>query len=225
VTRESFAALARAAASRYPSRDRFARHYAYGKLTRDPTFRFLLERGYVSPRARVLDLGAGQGVLCALLAAAKSRGICPSDVRVRGIEIAKGDAERARSVADRGDEVIHGDIRAVPFGAADVCVILDVLHYLDPDAQQDVLARVREALAAGGVLLLRVADAARGFRFHLTTACDRLALALRGHLHGAYHCRTVDEWIASLARLGFDVETIPMSAGTPFANVLLVARA
>jgi hypothetical protein len=31
------------------------------------------------------------------------------------------------------------------------------------------------------------------------------------------------EWKALLERLGFGVQSIPMSEGTPFANVLLVA--
>jgi hypothetical protein len=31
-------------------------------------------------------------------------------------------------------------------------------------------------------------------------------------------------WIAAVERAGFRVETAPMSAGTPFANVLIVAR-
>jgi hypothetical protein len=37
-------------------------------------------------------------------------------------------------------------------------------------------------------------------------------------------CRTLAEWVARLQSLGFEVQSQPMSAGTPFANVLLVAR-
>jgi len=35
--------------------------------------------------------------------------------------------------------------------------------------------------------------------------------------------RTVAEWQALLGQLGFTVQAVPMSQGTPFANVLLVA--
>ena len=46
----------------------------------------------------------------------------------------------------------------------------------------------------------------------------------RGHGVPTLHCRPASEWIATLRRLGFSVEAMPMSAGTPFANVLLVAH-
>jgi len=37
-------------------------------------------------------------------------------------------------------------------------------------------------------------------------------------------CRTLAEWCTLLERLGFTVRSIPMSEGTPFTNVLLVAE-
>ena len=36
--------------------------------------------------------------------------------------------------------------------------------------------------------------------------------------------RTLADWIAYLESLGFTVHSQPMSQGTPFANVLLVAK-
>lgn len=39
-----------------------------------------------------------------------------------------------------------------------------------------------------------------------------------------HHHRSLAEWAAMLHRLGFAVEAEPMSAGTPFANVLLTAQ-
>ena len=218
MTGGSFEALARDAAARYPARDRFARGFAYGKLTRDPVFAYILQHELIAPRARVLDLGSGQGVLAALLATAGK------DASVRGIEHARRDVERARIAAANGAQFIHGDIRTTDFGSADVCVLLDVLHYLEPSAQEDVLRRVSATLAGGGVLLMRVADGSRALRFRLTLAMDRLAMAFRGRLVGCYHCRPLAAWIEMLAALGFSVEAVPMSRGTPFANVLLVAR-
>jgi len=43
-------------------------------------------------------------------------------------------------------------------------------------------------------------------------------------LRPRFHCRTLAEWVAALERAGFRVETAPMSAGTPFANYMLIAR-
>ena len=231
-----FRSLATGAASLYPARDKFARHFASGKLTRDPAFLHLLRAGLIPRHARVLDLGSGQGVLAALLAAAGARhakGDWPSDwpappdpERFTGIELMLRDVERARQAcgAQAGFQFVQGDIRTTGFGQADAIVILDVLHYIDTDAQADVLRRVRDALAAGGVLLLRVADAAPTLRFRITLAVDRLVMALRGHRLGRLHCKPLARWIAELEALGFAVAATPMSTGTPFANVLLVAR-
>jgi 2-polyprenyl-3-methyl-5-hydroxy-6-metoxy-1,4-benzoquinol methylase len=232
VSRAFYEGLAREAAARYPASDRFARGFAYGKLTRDPAFRYLLERGLVRPGARVLDLGCGQGLLATLLAAAGDAGAngwprdwgeAPAGATVHAIEIRKSDVERARA-AGCAAEIVHADIRSAAFAAADVCVLLDVLHYLDRAAQDDVLRRAKEALAEGGLLLVRVADRSQGARYALTVAADRLATAMRGNVLLRYHHRTLAEWDAALAALGFDVEHVSMSAGTPFANVLLVAR-
>jgi hypothetical protein len=49
-------------------------------------------------------------------------------------------------------------------------------------------------------------------------------MAARGHRLPRLWCRPVAGWRAELERLGFKVEPVPMSEGTAFANVLLVAR-
>jgi anti-sigma-K factor RskA len=103
-------------------------------------------------------------------------------------------------------------------------VILDVLHYMAPRDQDAVLARAREALAAGGVLLLRVGDAAAGLRSRLSNWVDWTVARARGHGAPRFHWRSVAQWRSALAALGFAVLAEPMSRGTPFANVLLVAR-
>ncbi len=228
-----FRALAGAAARRYGAAGRYARHYAYGKLTRDPVFRHLLEQGLVGAGTRVLDVGCGQGLIAALFAAARERHDAgdwppswpaPGARRVRGIDFAPRDIERARAAGGTDAEFTCADMRASDFGSADAIVMLDVLHYVDYAAQDELLERARRALAGGGVLLLRVADASASLRFRVTLAVDRLASRLRGRRYGRLHCRALAAWQRRLAEAGFRVEARPMSAGTPFANVLLVAR-
>jgi len=103
-------------------------------------------------------------------------------------------------------------------------VILDVLHYVDLEAQEGVLRRVHDALAPGsGRMLLRVGDAASRRGFAISQWVDRTVTRIRGHKVSPTWGRTLQEWIALLQRLGFTVQSIPMSEGTPFANVLLVA--
>ena len=216
----SFRALARRAAARYPPRDRYARHFAYGKLTRDPVFEHLLESGWIPHDSRILDVGCGQGLIAALLAAEGRHGRW----RYRGIDASARDIERARYAAGPAGELVMGDLRSTAFGEADVIVMLDVLHYVEPEAQSAALRQAREALAGGGTLLLRMADAGRGLSFRITTALDLAASRMRGQRVKRLHHVPLDERRRELESHGFRVEVAPMSKGTPFANVLLVAR-
>jgi hypothetical protein len=120
--------------------------------------------------------------------------------------------------------VEQGDIRRAEFGPADAVVILDVLHFMERQDQDAVLRRVRDALAAGGVLLLRVGDADAGLPFRFSNWVDWTVALARGHGSVGFHCRSVAQWCSALEALGFAVQTAPMSRGTPFANMLLAAR-
>jgi SAM-dependent methyltransferase len=213
----------------------FAYYFARGKLRRDPVFRAILELGLLLGRARVLDLGCGQGLLTAWLRAAEhcyEHGSwpgawppAPRALSTRGIELMARDVERARRALGSAADVSQADIRSAAFGAADAVVILDVLHYLNPQAQLEVLKRVRAALPSQGLLLLRVGDAAGGLRFRYGQWSDKLVMLLRGQAPVPQHCRSVAQWRALLHECGFHSEVTPMSQGTPFANVLLVAHA
>jgi SAM-dependent methyltransferase len=228
-------ALLDAACEPYRNAGLFAYYFARGKLRADPVYRAILEFGLLQGRARVLDLGCGQGLLAAWLRAAErcyERGSwprawppAPQTLSTRGIELKARDVERARCALGPASEVSQADIRSAAFGVADAVVILDVLHYMAPHAQLEVLQRVRAALPPRGLLLLRVGDAAAGLRFRYGQWSDRLVMLLRGHALVGQHCRSVAQWRGLLRECGFDSEAKPMSQGTPFANVLLIAHA
>jgi SAM-dependent methyltransferase len=229
------AALLAEASKPYRKAGLFAYFFARGKLGADPIFRAILERGLLLGRARILDLGCGQALLAAWLHAAarlyeggrwpSAWPAAPRPLSTRGIEMMDRDVRRARSALGSTTDVVTGDIRSTEFGAADAIVVLDVLHYMVSDAQRDVLQRVRKALPLRGLLLLRVCDAGAGMRYRYTQWVDKVVMLSRGHASVAAHCRSVREWQVLLRECGFDSEAQPMSQGTPFANVLLIAHA
>jgi SAM-dependent methyltransferase len=234
ATGEPVRALIGAAAARFAPAGVFARKFAYWKLRTDPVFLELLRRGLIPDGARLLDLGCGQGLLLALLVAAREQHRAgawpagwpppPASFSLRGIDVAPANVRRARIALGREAEIEELDLQHARLAAADVIVILDVLHYLPPEAQDRLLTSVAEALAPKGLLLARVGNPRAGISSAVTWAVDQVVrLGRSGRLHRLYR-REVPQWVAALERLGFTVGAEPMNQGPPFANVLLVAR-
>jgi SAM-dependent methyltransferase len=228
-------ALIDQASEPYRSAGRFAYNFARGKLGGDPVFRAMLERGLLLGRGNILDLGCGRGLLAAWLRAAQlcyESGAWPQDWppaptprSTRGIELMNRDVDRAHAALGPACDICQGDIRSAEFGSTDAVVILDVLHYMTQEEQMQVLKRVRAALPARGLLLMRIGDAAGGFRFRYSQWVDKLVMLIRGHASVATHCRSTVQWQELLRDCGFDVQITPMSEGTRFANVLLIGHA
>jgi hypothetical protein len=135
------------------------------------------------------------------------------------------DVARARAALGDRAQFVQGDIRTADFGQTDVAIILDVLHYIDYEAQEKVLRRIRAALPAGGTFITRIGDAGGGLPFQYSNWVDRTVFYLRGHRLDKIYCRTVSEWLDVLKRNGFSAESMPMHKGTPFCNVMLIAKA
>jgi SAM-dependent methyltransferase len=235
------APLVDSASAYYRAAGHIARNFARGKLATDPVFAALLARGLLAGRTRILDLGCGQGLLAAWLLAARALHASeapqawprawpapPLLHRYTGIAINLREVERARRAfaldPNAQIQIVHGDIREADYESADAVVILDVLHYLDPRAQEHVLRRVRAALPAQGLLLLRVGDAAGGLRFAFSKAVDQTVALVRRRRWIRLECRPLRAWERLLSGCGFRTHALPMSHGTPFVNVLLQAE-
>ena len=226
--------LFEAATRPYIGAGQYAWHFARGKLRHDPVFFSLLRRGLLPERGNLLDLGCGQGVLLSLIRAAQEQyraGLWPRDwpapplnLGLRGIELSAGRVQVARRALGDSVQVDQRDLRDFDFPPCSVIVMLDVLFYLGEAEQGRVIEKAAGALEPGGLLLMREADAGAGFAFQATRWGEWIAGALRGEFGQQLHYRSLVQWIAVLAGRGFAVSAEPMGEGTPFANVLFVAR-
>ena len=74
------------------------------------------------------------------------------------------------------------------------------------------------------MILVREADAAAGLGFHAVRIGNRLKALVFGHWRQRFAFRTAEDWQALFERLGFSTTVQRASEGTPFANVLFIAR-
>lgn len=208
--------------------------FVRGKLRLDPVYLRLVTSGLLPSRGRLVDLGCGRGILLALLSAYREVGASasrpegwrePSELDLDGVDGGRRVAAIARRALGDRARVRWADLGRVEIPPCSVVVILDVLHYLEPELQDDLLARVRGALGEGGLLVVREADAGAGWRFAVTAGTERLRAVLRGRPRERFFYRSATRWGALLEAHGFEVSVEPCQRGTPFANVLLLAHA
>jgi cyclopropane fatty-acyl-phospholipid synthase-like methyltransferase len=231
------------AAQPYVQAGKFAWHWAKGKLGGDPAFAHILRLGLIRDNDNVIDIGCGQGLFASCLWAAEqqqARGLwfqgwaaAPKNVKVHGIELMQSDVDRANEALKNVAKLASfecEDMCKAKFEPCNVVVILDVLHYVNFDNQNDVLDRIAKALRQGGTatakgkLLLRVGDASAGLPFKISNWVDHVVTFARGHRLPRLYCRSVKEWTQSLSAIGFSVQPMAMHEGTPFANIMLICE-
>ena len=234
----AFRKLVMRAAARYRPAGRGPYYFARGKLRGDPVFAALLRDGRIHDDARIVDVGCGLGILAAWLAAAEA---CdprsasewpqtwappPKNWTLRGFDLRTlAVAAGQGALSDLGNRVALnvGDACGATLPECDVVVMLDVLHYMDRGAQQVLLKSAHQALAPGGVVLLRVGDITSNWRSRFTSMVDWWVTLLRDKRWPRLHCRSLTEWKLLLESIGYCAVAQPMSEGTLFANVLLIA--
>jgi uncharacterized protein (DUF2062 family)/trans-aconitate methyltransferase len=231
----AFTELVKEASDRYLASGITAWEFARGKLRGDPAYRQVVTGGLLPSVGQMLDVGCGQGLLLALIAEARTAGRvgtwpaewppAPTQLELIGIELRP---RIARIAADAlgADATIHqADVRRLQPAKADIIALFDLLHLLSAEEQVRLLTTLIAALTPGGALLVREADAAGGWRFQAVRFGNRLTAIVTRRWHTRFHFRTAAEWHALLERYGLQVNDVrPAGDGTPFANVLLVAR-
>jgi SAM-dependent methyltransferase len=202
---------------------RWLQGYARGKLRSDPVFAAAFELLKEAPLP-LLDLGCGIGLFEFYL---RERGFAAPLI---GCDFDAGKIAHAqRSATAAGDPSIAfrvGDLtQGLPDGDPGHVVLVDVLHYLPVEAQQELLRRVAARVAPGGLCLIRETPRDRSWRFRLTQMEERFIHAITWMKSGAVHFPSAEEVIAPFSAQGFSVEMRPLWGRTPFNSHLFILRA
>ena len=200
-------------------RERWLRIYVRKKLRSDPVFpvAFELFRGSVEP---LIDLGCGVGLLAFYL---RERNFRPPII---GLDSDGRKIERANAVATevyRAIEFVEQDVHE-PIAQTGNIVLFDLLHYLPPNEQRDLLSRLVPRVALGGLLVIRDSPRERNARFWLTHLAERFAQRTTWNVRAPLHFPTRDNISAAFAPNEFSRTVEPLWGRTPFNNHLFIFR-
>src|SRR5690606_550809 len=111
----------------------------------------------IPAQATIVDLGCGYGFLAYSLA------LSGNNRKILGVDYDHSKIEIAKNCPVKPDKLRfeHGDVTTYPLEQADVFVISDVLHYLMPEEQQQLLKKVDEHLNEEGMIIIRDGDSSK----------------------------------------------------------------
>jgi SAM-dependent methyltransferase len=228
------AALIGSASERYLVAGIASWEIARAKMRMDPVYLQVITSGRLPATGTLLDLGCGQGLMLALIATASeahARGDWPAswpappgDLRLIGIEHRPRVAQRARQVLGDAATIETQDLSRWPVTKCEAVLIVDVLHLLSRETQDRLLAELAQMMPAGGILMIREADAAGGWRFALVRAGNKVNAVVQGFFARRFYFDCVAGWSSRLADAGFEIAEITRHDSGLFANVLIQAR-
>jgi SAM-dependent methyltransferase len=202
-------------------------HYVRMKMLFDPVTRLLADVAGTEPGVlgHVFDVGTGRGQVLALLV---TLGRAKSGHGVDWDEAKVAEGKRALGASSEGEalpiELDAMDARLARPELSDTVLLVDLLHYFRHDEQDELLGRAARAVRPGGRLVLREADAERGWRSFVTLLEERFFTFIRFNRGERVAFRAVRELVALLEREGLSVRVEPAWGKTPFSNVLVVAE-
>lgn len=194
--------------------------YGQNKVRLDPLYRAALP--WIPATTTVLDLGCGIGLLGLLLEARDQ------DNRTWGIEWDPVKAHFGQRVSrgSASNQIVCGDLMAESWPTCSVITALDVLHYLTPDQQRALIARMGSHLPVGGRLLLRSMDADRGGLAVATRWFERIAVGLGWNQAPRVHWRSLSDLCGDLSEAGFLIlPQQPMQVGASGNQMVVCEKA
>ncbi|TXH70922.1 MAG: methyltransferase domain-containing protein [Lysobacteraceae bacterium] len=214
-------AIAHAFAPPRPFGNRWDYHYARIKLSTDPLYPGVLAalRG---ARAPLLDLGCGLGLLAHALRGDDQR------MAYLGVDNDAGKIVRARRAAD------NAALTDLAFETVDLAAglpahrgsvaILDVLQFVAPQAQDDILDGAIAMLEPGARLVIRTCFDDGGKRARITRHMDALSRWLGWMNAGPKRYPDPDALRARFEAAELRCAFAPLYGSTPFNNWLVVAE-
>jgi 2-polyprenyl-3-methyl-5-hydroxy-6-metoxy-1,4-benzoquinol methylase len=173
----------------------------------------------LTDEGRILDVGCGFGLFAAYFGQTHPRR------RIVGVDPSARRIEMARTVAAklglRDHSFVVGDVRdAALEGPFDAIYVLDVMHHLPREDQEQVLERFRSLLAPGGMLIIKDITTEPRFGLLFTELLDRVMVGWNEPLAYRHH----REWGEMLASLGFKVRMVRVPDILPYPHVVIAAR-
>lgn len=202
-------------------------HYVRVKLLGDPICRMVadLEGDEAGVLGSVFDVGTGRGqvpiMLLELGRATSAQGVDWDEGKI---------AEAQKAAANEGEggplpaTFEQADVREAAIESSDTVLLLDIVHYLAVDEQDQLLERAARAVGPGGRLVIREADTARGWRSWMTLAEELIFTAIRFNRGARVRFRASGDIVRVLEGEGLDCEVRPAWGRTPFSNVLILGR-
>ena len=204
-------------ALRFESRPLY--HYVVRKLRADPAYPAAYEAIHASQES-LLDVGCGLGLLGFYL---RERGfenpIVGLDRDFRKIRT----AQRIASAYPR-IELRAQDLRGALIEFRGNIALLDVLHYLSPSDQTELLVALAEKVAPGAVLIIRDCPRDGGWRYFATFVAEKFAQLISWNISAPLHFPARESILEKFAPNEFECDVRPLWGSTPFNNHLFTFR-
>lgn len=194
----------------------------YGFLRRR-TCPFKIIGGFVPESGRVLDLGCGFGLFSVMLClASASRKVIGIDCEEKRIRAAK---ELARSRSAGNCEFFPADITTCDYRGPYDCILLtDVLYQLSGEEKSAVARKCRDALSAGGRLIVKEMSDRPLWKLCLCRLQESFLARPFMLNKKRIDLSAPDELRGIFSRSGFETETVSIDKGYAYPHMLFICR-